>query len=72
MALPTPPFPPSGHFVEYVRGSSRALIQAESVAVSTHAARRFPISLPFVLLGNSESFCARVSRVAFLVTDLDN
>ena len=37
MALPTPLFPPSGHFVEFVRGSSRALIQVESVTVSTHA-----------------------------------
>jgi hypothetical protein len=34
MALLTPSFPPSGHYIEYIRESSRALTQAEAVTVS--------------------------------------
>jgi hypothetical protein len=34
MTLPTPPLPPSGRFTQYIRESSRALVQAEAVTVS--------------------------------------
>lgn len=44
MALLTPPFPPSGRYVEYVRESSRALTQAEAVTVSVHIRATVPIS----------------------------
>ncbi|KAF8482981.1 hypothetical protein DFH94DRAFT_627090 [Russula ochroleuca] len=47
MALPTPPFPPSGRFVEYVRGSSRALTQAEAVTISNANIERLLLSPAF-------------------------
>lgn len=44
MALPTPPFPPSGRFIESVRESSRAVTQAEAITVSAlRKCKQFPI-----------------------------
>ncbi|KAH9994005.1 hypothetical protein BJV77DRAFT_330828 [Russula vinacea] len=47
MALPTPPFPPSGRFIEYVRGSSRALTQGEAVTISDANIERLLLSPAF-------------------------
>jgi hypothetical protein len=44
MTLLTPPFPPSGRYVGYVRESSRALTQAEAVTVSIRTRVMVPIS----------------------------
>src|SRR6266852_9390998 len=64
MALPTPPFPPSGRFVESVRESSRALTQVEAVTVSACAsANNFQFPL-FVPVGNSGPLCTRFTRVS--------
>ena len=70
MALPAPPFPPSGRFIEYVRGSSRALTQGEAVTVSVRpSANDFQIS-PSVPVGNSELFCNAYHAWRSQMTDL--
>jgi len=46
MAL-SPPFPPSGRFIEYVRQSSRALIQAKAVTISDANIERLLLSSAF-------------------------
>ena len=72
MALLTPPFPPSGRYIEYVRESSRALTQAEAVTVSvrTRATVQF---LPLYTSGyhrNGARFHARVMHAAVPITQL--
>ncbi|KAH9998497.1 hypothetical protein BJV74DRAFT_877173 [Russula compacta] len=47
MALLTPPFPPSGRFVELVRESSRTLIQGEGVTIPDATIERLLLSPAF-------------------------
>jgi hypothetical protein len=72
MALLTPPFPPSGRYVEYVRESSRALTQAEAVTVSVAPGQRFQF-LPLYSSGYHRTGArlrARVMRAAVPITHL--
>jgi len=53
MALLTPPFPPSGHYIEYIRESSRALTQVEAVTVSVRTSATVTNFCYCVLLGTT-------------------
>lgn len=73
MALLTPSFPPSGHYIEYIRESSRALTQAEAVTVSVRTGatvsdfcRYVPLSITVL----ATRFCARVMHAAVSITKL--
>jgi hypothetical protein len=69
MALLTPPFPPPGHYVEYVRESSRALTQAEAVTVSVRTSVMVSNFCHCVLLGTivlARSFVHAAAPVAKL------
>ena len=76
MALLIPSFPPSGHYVEYIRESSRALTQAEAVTVSVRTGAMVSDFCRYVPLSITEyhrigtRFCARVMHAAVSVTKL--